>query len=335
MSGSPGLSGSARPVTAAQKSAEGIVAGSPAKARTTDRVSRTATLMRTKRQNIQLELALEPAAKGEARSAGAQGTEARTARAEPERPATPSNRRVRPRTHGGVGGEEPRGSPLSRLRSGPSDDSALAPASELVVAGRIRPATENTGRMTERFSTCGRSSGARHRPGPRPAADDGPLTRERHRLACGSPSRPPGRRPGEVTLGFTDRCPAPDGDSDWRRTTRSGAGQSPGPARPAYVQIGTGRNSRRQAKGIDPEHTKNATTSGSLGAGRTRLVVFEQRVVDFPGNEAFQAADDVFLRQALGGASSDVVEGRLVPAHADDHDPVVEMASRKGTPTAT
>ena len=87
MSGSPGLSGSARPVTAAQKSAEGIVAGSPAKARTTDRASRTATLMRTRRQNIQLELALEPAAKGEARSPDTQGTEARTARAEPERPA--------------------------------------------------------------------------------------------------------------------------------------------------------------------------------------------------------------------------------------------------------
>ena len=87
MSGSPGLSGSARPVTAAQKSAEGIVAGSPAKARTTDRVSRTATLMRTKRQNIQLELALEPVAKGEARSPDTQGTEARTAHAEPERPA--------------------------------------------------------------------------------------------------------------------------------------------------------------------------------------------------------------------------------------------------------
>ena len=43
--------------------------------------------MRTKRQNIQLELALEPAGKGEARSAGTQGTEARMARAEPERPA--------------------------------------------------------------------------------------------------------------------------------------------------------------------------------------------------------------------------------------------------------
>ena len=136
MSGSPGLSGSARPVTAAQKSAEGIVAGSPAKARTTDRVSRTATLMRTKRQNIQLELALEPAAKGEARSAGAQGTEARTARAEPERPATPSNRRVRPRTHGGVGGEEPRGSPLSRLRSGPSDDCRGRPCGKPLRASR-------------------------------------------------------------------------------------------------------------------------------------------------------------------------------------------------------
>ena len=43
--------------------------------------------MRAKRRNIELELALEPEAKGEARSAGTQGTEARRARAEPERPA--------------------------------------------------------------------------------------------------------------------------------------------------------------------------------------------------------------------------------------------------------
>ena len=76
--------------------------------------------MRTRRQNIQLELALEPVAKGEARNPDTQGTEARTAHAEPERPETPSNRRVRTRTHGGVGGEEPRGSPLSRLRYGPA-----------------------------------------------------------------------------------------------------------------------------------------------------------------------------------------------------------------------
>ena len=82
--------------------------------------------MRTRRQNIQLELALEPVAKGEARSPDTQGTEARTAHAEPERPAAGlrRNRRVRTRTHGGVGGEEPRGSPLSRLRYGPAGDSA-------------------------------------------------------------------------------------------------------------------------------------------------------------------------------------------------------------------
>ena len=43
--------------------------------------------MRTRRQNIQLELALDPVAKGEARSPDTQGTEAHTAHAEPERPA--------------------------------------------------------------------------------------------------------------------------------------------------------------------------------------------------------------------------------------------------------
>ncbi len=44
--------------------------------------------MRTRRQKIRLELALEPEVKGEARSAGDQGTEACVARAVPERPAT-------------------------------------------------------------------------------------------------------------------------------------------------------------------------------------------------------------------------------------------------------
>ena len=43
--------------------------------------------MRTRRQNIQLELALEPVAKGEARNSDNQGTEARTAHSEPVRPA--------------------------------------------------------------------------------------------------------------------------------------------------------------------------------------------------------------------------------------------------------
>ena len=43
--------------------------------------------MQAKRQNIQLELALKPAAKGEARSAGKVGTETCAARAEPKHPA--------------------------------------------------------------------------------------------------------------------------------------------------------------------------------------------------------------------------------------------------------
>ena len=92
--------------------------------------------MRTMRQKIQMELALAPVAKGEARDAGAEGTEVRVARVDPERPAAqararssfarldrinPSNRRVRTRTHGGVGGAEPQGSPLSRSCSRQSD----------------------------------------------------------------------------------------------------------------------------------------------------------------------------------------------------------------------
>ena len=44
--------------------------------------------MRTRRQNVQLELALGPVATGEARGVGAEGTEARMARAAPERPAS-------------------------------------------------------------------------------------------------------------------------------------------------------------------------------------------------------------------------------------------------------
>ena len=43
--------------------------------------------MRTRRQKFQLELALEQVAQSEARSAGSQGTKARMARADPERPA--------------------------------------------------------------------------------------------------------------------------------------------------------------------------------------------------------------------------------------------------------
>ena len=69
---------------------------------------------------------------------------------------------------------------------------------------------------TRSLCMAARPTGRADRPGPRSTADDGTLTRERHRLACGSPARAPGRRPGGVTLGFSDRCPVPDGDGDIR-----------------------------------------------------------------------------------------------------------------------
>ncbi len=51
-------------------------------------------------------------------------------------------------------------------------------------------------------------------------------------------------------------------------------------------------------------------------------VVGDESVVDLAGDEPFQAADDVFLGQTLGGAAGDVVDGGLMSAHAHDHDSV-------------
>ena len=102
----------------------------------------------------------------------------------------------------------------------PAHCHAAAPRlSGLPRGGSVRP-----GRWPAREACAWRRpTGRADRPGPRSTADDGTLTRERHRLACGSPSRAPGRRPGGVTLGFSDRCPVPDGDGDIRfRTARGG-----------------------------------------------------------------------------------------------------------------
>ena len=78
--------------------------------------------MRAERQNNQLELAFGKECRGEAPSGLVEGTEVCVARAGTERPAVfislnPSNRHVRTRMRGGVGGVESRDSPLSRLRA--------------------------------------------------------------------------------------------------------------------------------------------------------------------------------------------------------------------------
>src|SRR5680860_1008214 len=65
-------------------------------------------------------------------------------------------------------------------------------------------------------------------------------------------------------------------------------------------------------------------SSGRSGVDRPRVLAagLGEQVVDLAGDEAFEAADDVFLGEALLGASFDVGNGRWVPAHSDDHDPV-------------
>jgi hypothetical protein len=75
-------------LTAAQKSAEGVIGGgAPLKARTVEVASRTALLVRAMRQKNQVELNLGTGGKGEAPNAAAQESEARAAGACLERPA--------------------------------------------------------------------------------------------------------------------------------------------------------------------------------------------------------------------------------------------------------
>ena len=59
-----------------------------------------------------------------------------------------------------------------------------------------------------------------------------------------------------------------------------------------------------------------------MGVRRCGRVVGHDALVDLAGEEALQAADDVLLREAFGGAAGDVVDGRLVEAHAHDGGPV-------------
>ena len=60
-----------------------------------------------------------------------------------------------------------------------------------------------------------------------------------------------------------------------------------------------------------------------MGAGvLSGFVVGHDALVGLAGDEAFEAADDVFFGEALGGAAGDVVDGGLVKSHAHDDDSV-------------
>jgi hypothetical protein len=56
--------------------------------------------------------------------------------------------------------------------------------------------------------------------------------------------------------------------------------------------------------------------AGSCRSGKVR----HDCLVDFAGDEAFEAAHDLFGGQALGGPTGDVVLGALIAAHPDQHD---------------
>ena len=47
-------------------------------------------------------------------------------------------------------------------------------------------------------------------------------------------------------------------------------------------------------------------------------VVGHDALVGLACDEAFEAADNVLLGEAFGGASGDVIDGGLVESHADD-----------------
>ena len=71
---------------------------------------------------------------------------------------------------------------------------------------------------------------------------------------------------------------------------------------------------------------------GGLEVCCAQPVILDKGVVDLSSDESLKATDNVFLRQPLGGAAGDVINGRLVPAHADDHD---SIERRVGLPVAS
>ena len=68
---------------------------------------------------------------------------------------------------------------------------------------------------------------------------------------------------------------------------------------------------------LTPLYVKTRVLSG-LGDGLACAEVCHDALVDLSRKEAFKASDDLAFGPAIGGASGDVVAGRLVESHADD-----------------
>lgn len=92
----------------------------------------------------------------------------------------------------------------------------------------------------------------------------------------------------------------------------------------AIEQLTLERGEEALANGVDAPYGARVSSRGSCGFGACGAlpVIGDETVIHLAGEVAFQAADDVFLRQALGRPAGEVVDGRLVPAHAHDDDPI-------------
>ena len=92
-----------------------------------------------------------------------------------------------------------------------------------------------------------------------------------------------------------------------------------GLARPSRLRRShtAGMKSKVHPTGTDAPMCQD-TRSGGLGKCLARTEVCHDPLVDFAGQEAFEAPDDLAFGPAVGRASCDVCDGRVVESHADD-----------------
>ena len=93
------------------------------------------------------------------------------------------------------------------------------------------------------------------------------------------------------------------------------AGLDSDPEAGPVQELGLEAGEERLGNRVDAPIVKYCGSGGGDGV-LSGSVVCHDVLVDLAGEEPFQAADDVLLREAFGGAASDVVHGGLVESHS-------------------
>lgn len=83
------------------------------------------------------------------------------------------------------------------------------------------------------------------------------------------------------------------------------------PRAPRVNQLRLVQPDDRLGQGVDAPICQESV-SVCQGGGKADSMVGHYTLIDLAGEEALEAADDVALGEALGGASSDIVDGRLM-----------------------